>query len=169
MYWGETIPDDIFSKGALQSTIESFLRALVLRIPRYKVRCEYQINEGYSDILLVDSITGIAVLIELARIRYKYINLSFKGVSTNRYNIAERKAVISNLTEDELLLVTWNSPERKSRTVADCLKEKKLQCEEYAKELRDLGETENIIIKELFSFAAVQVGERILVRACDEK
>ena len=74
----DTAHDDYFSEGALQGTLEAWLRAMLQLSPRYKlvIQGKHDLNDdppGYSDLMLIDPSSKIAVLFELERIRVKYI------------------------------------------------------------------------------------------------
>jgi hypothetical protein len=145
----ETLHDDNFSEGAFQVELEGFLRALVLRVPRYKLYCERFLKDGNKeyrpDMIIVDTVEDIAVILELARVRHKYILSLKRGANisqTKPWNIEILNAEIDAFKEEDLLQLQCQMYEKvikvvKTDFIAALLKEKREQGQKYANILRE--------------------------------
>ena len=176
-----TIPDDCYSEGEYQVSIESFLRALVLRNSRYKVFCDSKIavssdqaGEGYVDLLLIDTMDHKAILLELKRVRYGYIDVTEFPKKTNRFNYKGKRMKVQGLSDDALLsLLHQPAPTEDDQypnkvTVKETLEAAAKQCESYLSDLKLNGFSENGICylnagADVAGFAVVQVDERMAI------
>mmetsp|Transcript_1214 Transcript_1214/g.1996 ORF Transcript_1214/g.1996 Transcript_1214/m.1996 type:complete len:702 (+) Transcript_1214:34-2139(+) len=174
----ETLHSDDFLEDVLQVELESFLKVLVLRNPHYRIICEGSVeSRNYLDILLVDTVNDIAVVLELARIRYKYILDLLppnESTSATRFNVAKLRAAVECKYEKDLLNLQWKNYSNVKQSVEELLSQKAIQCQTYVNKIRECGfhEKVQLIVSSkttIYSFAVVQVGERIVVRNCDLK
>jgi len=126
---------------------------------------------------LVDTVNDIAVVLELARIRYKYILDLLppnESTSATRFNVAKLRAAVECKYEKDLLNLQWKNYSNVKQSVEELLSQKAIQCQTYVNKIRECGfhEKEQLIVSSkttIYSFAVVQVGERIVVRNCDLK
>ena len=176
-----TAHDANFSEGALQGTLESWLKAMQLMAPRYKVFVEAKHDglpndtQGYSDLLLIDPSSNIVVLVELERIRLQYVlneqkQAMFRGI--DRWNLAECEEHIDKMELDQLLALRSQKREkqRTTPTIRESLERKKQQLTRYEGSLLSMGfatgqNGEHVATKDMdiYSFAVVQVGRRLIV------
>ena len=187
----DTAHDDYFSEGALQGTLEAWLRAKLQLSPRYKlvIQGEHGMTEnppGYSDLMMIDPSSKIAIVVELERIRVKYIldprdkknkRPMFNGI--DRFNLEKFEKTIDKKELGQLLTLRSQkiTQERKriTPTIRESLDAKKKQVIKYRKSLLRKGyakdkngehvKTQGMGI---YSFAAVQVGRRFIVEEAED-
>jgi hypothetical protein len=150
-----------------------------LLAPRYKVVVEAKHDglpngaTGYSDLLLIDPSSNIVVLVELERIRLQYVLDEQKQAifsDINRWNLATCEEQIAKMELGQLLALRSRAPDgRTFPTVRERREQKKQQVTLYEKSLRSMGYAEgqngervNTQGMDIYSFAVVQVGRRLI-------
>lgn len=139
---------------AIDLTVEldSFVRALIVRTPRYRVVLEAAAEKRPVDhVLLVDMHSNVAVVLAVKRLQ------PTGALSSDN---------IDALTDEQVRCLIIDLC--KSQTVGDVLEKKRAQARRHAASMSVTISGQPLLITRVHAFAVVLVGRRLLIESCQE-